>query len=407
MPGPPSSRRAWLAVSLLFAGSVLNYVDRSVLGVVKPYLQADLKLNNTEYGFAVNAFLVTYSILYILGGRLADRFGYRRMFSINVLFWSAACMLHSLARGLGSLCFYRGLLGVGEGGFYPAAMRGASELFGPEERAKPVGVLLCGLSVGALITPPIVAWITFHHGWRLAFVAAGSLGFLLVPAWHMLHGGLGGPPVRQEAAPGTVKLTAVLTHPKYLSILLARAVTDVVWLFYLFWMPGYFQEGRGFDLRAVGTLLWFPFLCADLGALCGGWASSGLIRRGWSINRSRKTVLYVSASLGILGAFTPLAASSYTALAIVGAVLFGQLSWSANVHTTITEIAPKEHVALLYGITGAAGNGLGALVQPLIGRLVDTSGYDPAFLYAGLAYVAAMVFLSAMGKIEPVKGNVR
>jgi len=405
MPDHHPSRHAWLVVLILFGGSVLNYVDRSVLGVVKPHLQRDLSLNNFQYGLAVNSFLISYSVLYILGGRLADRFGYRRVFPINVAFWSMACMLHSLARGLGSLCIFRGLLGVGEGGFYPSAIRGTSELFGPEERAKPVGVLMCGLSVGALITPPIVAWITYHYGWRAAFTATGAAGLLLIPAWELLQRGPASP---AQATPegSRAGLLAVLGHRKYLCLLLARAVTDAVWTFYLFWMPGYFQEGRGFDLRAVGMLLWIPFLCADIGALAGGWASSGLIRRGWSIDRSRKTVLFIAASLGILGVLVPATHSAGVALALVGAVLFGQLAWTSNIHTSLTEIAPKEHVAVLYGITGAAGNGLGALAQPLIGRSVDTSGYNPAFLWAGLTYVAAIAFVAAMGKIEPIKRRI-
>lgn len=398
-------RRAWLAIVLLFAGSVLNYVDRSVLGVVKPYVQQDLDLSNTGYGMAVNSFLLAYSVLYVLGGRLADRFGYRRMFSVSVLFWSAACMLHGLARGLGSLCLFRGLLGVGEGGFYPSAMKGASELFGPEDRAKPVGLLLCGLSVGALVTPPVVAWITLRYGWRAAFVATGMLGLLLVPVWLLVHRKMPPPAPLPDAAVPAGSVLAVLRDPKYLCILLARAITDVVWLFYLFWMPGYFQEARGFDLRAVGALLWIPFLCADLGALAGGWVSSGLIRRGWSANRGRKTVLVASAVLGLLGALTPVADSAAWALGLTGAALFGQLAWSTNVHTTITEIAPKQHVALLYGITGAAGNGLGALMQPVIGRVVDRAGYDPVFFATGVAYILAMAFIAAMGNIEPLKGS--
>lgn len=401
MPGPAASRHAWLVVAVLFAGSVLNYVDRSVLGVVKPRLQQDLALSNTEYGWAVNSFLVTYSVLYILGGRLADRFGYRRMFPINVAFWSISCMLHSLARGLVSLCLFRGMLGVGEGGFYPLAIRGASELFDPGRRAKAVGVLMCGLSVGALITPPVVAWITHHYGWRAAFLATGAVCLLLVPVWQLLHRHAP-PPAPRQAPARHSGLARVLTHRKYLCILMARSVTDAVWLFYLFWMPGYFQERRGFDLRDVGTLLWIPFLCADLGALAGGWTSSELIRSGWSVDRSRKTVLFAAAGLGLLGALTPWTAHAGLAIACVGAVLFGQLAWTSNVHTAITEIAPKEHVAVLYGVTGAAGNGLGALAQPLIGWVVDSYGYNPAFVFAGMTYLAAMAFIAAMGKIEPI-----
>jgi ACS family hexuronate transporter-like MFS transporter len=410
-PDQPS-RIAWLVVMLLFLGSVINYIDRAVLGVVKPLIQKDLSLTNTEYGLAVNAFLAAYTVFYILGGRLADWQGYRRMFSINVIFWSIACMLHSLVRGLGSLCLFRGLLGIGEGGFYPAAMRGATEWFGSENRAKAVGILLCGLSVGTLLTPPIVALITQRWGWRASFLVVGMFGFLLLPPWFILHrrirhasdGRSAATAVEDIAAP-SVPVLSVLKRRKYLCILLARSMTDVVWLFYLFWMPGYFQEVRGFDLGAVARLLWIPYLCGDLGALSGAWTSSGLVKRGWSVNRSRKTVLFAGASLAALGAFTPAASSAYTALGIVSLVLFAHLSWSSNIHTTITEVAPPQHVAVLYGITGAAGNGLGALAQPLIGRVVDSFGYAPAFYGTGLLYIAAMGFVLAAGRIEPVGGN--
>jgi ACS family hexuronate transporter-like MFS transporter len=298
-------------------------------------------------------------------------------------------------------------------------MRGASEWFGPENRAKAVGVLLCGLSVGALLTPPIVAWITQRWGWRTSFLFVGTLGFLLVPPWLGLHRRIrralhtreAAPTATEAAAPQPVgdkaPLRTVLRHRKYLGLLLARAVTDVVWLFYLFWMPGYFQEVRGFDLSAVARLLWIPFFCADVGALSGAWASSGLVKRGWSVDRSRKVVLFASASLGALGALTPGVADSYLALGVVSVVLFAQLSWSSNIHTSITEITPKAHVAVLYGITGAAGNGLGALAQPLIGRVVDTLGYAPVFVGTAFAYIAAIGCVIAAGKIEPIERSHR
>ena len=410
----PEDRRrrlAWFVVLVLFFGSVLNYIDRAVLGVVKPYLQRDLSLSNTEYGLAVNCFLLTYSAFYILGGRLADRIGYRLMFSVNVVFWSAAAALHALSRGLASLCLFRALLGIGEGGYYPAAIRCTSEWFGPENRAKAVGILLCGLTVGTLLTPPIVAVITQHWGWRGTFLFVGALGFLLVPPWLYLLRRLARlpRPAVEASASGTgsngPSLKRVLWHRKYLGFLVARGVTDIVWLFYLFWMPGYFQEVRGFNLVQVGRLLWIPFFCADIGALGGAWASSGLVKRGWSVDRSRKLLLYASAGLGMSGAFAPFVSSSYGALAIVSLVLLAQLSWSSNVHTTITEIAPPKHVAILYGITGAAGNGTGALMQPLIGRLVDTHGYAPAFVATAFAYLVAIGCIIAAGRIEPIRGE--
>jgi len=399
-------RLAWFVVLVLFFGSVLNYIDRAVVGVIKPYLQRDLSLSNTEYGLAVNSFLLAYTTFYILGGRLADRFGYRLMFTVNVIFWSVACMVHALSRGLASLCFFRALLGVGEGGYYPTAIRGTSEWFGPKDRAKAVGILLCGLTVGTLLTPPIVGTITRYWGWRASFVFVGALGFLLLPPWIVLHRRISRTaratiPVTEAAAPAPT-LRQVLGHRKFLGFLMARAITDVVWLFYLFWMPGYFQEVRGFGLVAVARLLWIPFFSADIGALAGAWTSSGLVKRGWSVDRSRKLVLYVSAGLGALGAFAPFVSSAYAALGIVSLVLFAQLSWSSNVHTTITEITPKRHVAILYGITGAAGNGIGAFAQPLIGRLVDSHGYAPAFVCTGFIYLAAALFILMAGRIEPI-----
>jgi ACS family hexuronate transporter-like MFS transporter len=396
-------RKAWLVVGILFLGSVLNYMDRAVLGVVKPFLQRDLVLNNVQYGFAVNAFLATYTVFYIFGGRLSDRFGFRRMFSLNVLFWSISCALHSLVRGLGSLCLVRAMLGVGEGGYYPAAMRGAAESFGPEHRAKAVGVVLCGLTVGSLLTPPIVAWITGEWGWRASFLLTGTLGCLLIPPWLALHRGPALPAASTEPATPGAPLRGVLCHPKFLAVLGARAIPDMVWVFYLFWIPGYFQEVRGWDLATVGRLLWIPFFCADLGALGGAWASSALIQRGWSVDRGRKTILYLSGAAGMTGALVPFAGHTYLALALVSLVLCAQLSWSSNIHTTITEIAPARHMALLYGITGAAGNGLGGLSQPLVGYVVDHFGYAPIFLATGVAYLAAMICVRAAGKFEPIE----
>jgi ACS family hexuronate transporter-like MFS transporter len=410
------NRLAWMVVLLLFTGSVLNYVDRAVLGVVMPQVRKDLSLTNADYGLAVNAFLVLYMIFYILGGRVADRVGCRRTFSLTIVFWSIASMLHALAQGLRSLCFFRALLGMGEGGYYPTAMRGAAEWFAPENRAKAVGLFLCGLSVGALLTPPIVAWIAGQYGWRASFVATGALGLLLVPPWLLLHRRIAhiygkqdpAPAYRQETGSDSspeeeLSLAEVLKRRKYWCVLSARAMTDSAWYFYLFWMPGYFQEVRGFDLQMVGRWLWIPYFTADLGALAGAWTSSALIQRGLGVNRGRKIVLIPSAMLGALGGCAYFAAGPFLALTVISVALFGHLSWSSNIHTVITEITPPKHLALLYGITGAAGTLLGAISQPLIGRVVDLAGYAPAFVGVGAAYLVAIALLLSAGRIERMR----
>ena len=296
------SRFAWLIVFLLFVGSVLNYMDRSLVSVILPQVRRDLALTNADFGLALNFFLVMYAAFYILGGWLADRLGYRGAFALTVAFWSIACMAHALVQGLRSLALCRALLGIGEGGFYPAAMRGAAQWFPPESRAKAVGLILSALCVGALLTPPLVAWITIHYGWRASFLVIGALGLLLLPPWLLLHrridrvlgagdpcavpgrgeedyaaghpnavsgpllrcvphplplGGEGGPqPAFSSAGAGRVRgaptrvppaeddpsLSEVLKTRKYWCVLGARASCDAAWYFYLFWIPGYFQD---------------------------------------------------------------------------------------------------------------------------------------------------------------------
>ena len=408
-------RCGWMILFILFAGSVVNYVDRAVLSVVKPHMQRDLSLTNTGYGLAVNAFLLMYMFFFIIGGRLADRFGYRRTFPIAAIFWSVANMLHGFVGGLGSLCVFRGLLGVGQGGFYPISMRAISEWFSDETRAKAVGVLMCGIGVGTLLTSPVAAWITMNYGWRAAFFATGALGFVLLPFWQMAHRkisriyGTADPApalsatAKAPATPGEITVREVLFSRKFSMILCARALADIVWYFYLFWIPGYFQEVRGFDLGMVAKLIWIPFFFGDIGSIAGAWASSALVRRGYSLTFSRKVVLVSSASCCIVGAIATYAPGQYLSLALVSLAVFGHLSWGANLHTVITEISPERHVAVVYGFTGAAGTLVGGISQPLIGRVVDLFGYGPAFLGTAIVFLLAIGMLMGAGRIERIQ----
>ncbi len=405
-----------MIVALFFIGSVINYLDRAVLGVVMPQVRKDLSLSNSDYSLAVNAFLVPYMVFYVLGGRVADRFGYRRTFTVSVIFWSIANMLHGMARGLGSLCFFRALLGIGEGGYYPTAMRGLSEWFAPENRAKAVGLLICGVSVGSLVTPPLVAWITIQFGWRASFQFTGALGFLLISVWLYLHRvirrtfgdvDLSTPETKASQNEAVdekpMPLPEVLKRRKYWFLLTARAVTDAAWFFYVFWMPGYFQVIRGFSLIEVGRWLWIPFFFADIGALVGAWASSALIQRGYGLDPSRKIVLVVSALLGLFGIGTYYVFDQALAIAFISLALFGHFSWASNIHTVITEVIPRQHVAVLYGITGAVGTGLGVISQYFVGQIVDLKGYEIPFICASAAYVLAIVLVVFAGKIEPMR----
>jgi MFS transporter, ACS family, hexuronate transporter len=407
---------AWLVVSLLFAASLVNYMDRAALAVVKTQMCDELSISNTGYGLALDAFLLTYMVLYVVGGSMADRLGYHRMFVLTIVFWSLANMFHALAAGLLSLCLFRALLGIGEGGFYPTALRASAEWFPAENRSKAVGIYLCGLSVGSLLTPPVVAWVTACYGWRASFLLTGAVGFLLVPPWLFLHRRIRQVYGRHDPAPGhcapsdpvgpaeqELSLSQVLRRRKYWCILMARALTDGAWWFVLFWTPGYFQEVRGFDLTMVGRWLWMPYLGADLGALAGGWLAAVLIQRGLGTSAGSKLVLIPSAMLAAIGSLACIVGSPFLAIGLLTAALFGHFSWATNIHTAVSEISPRRHQAVLYGITGAAGTLAGALTQPLIGYVVDVAGYDPAFVCVGAAYLAAIAFLLAAGRIEPLR----
>jgi ACS family hexuronate transporter-like MFS transporter len=395
---------------------MFNYVERSLLSVVMPAVRRDLSLTNRDYGLAIHGFLVMYGVFYILGGRIADRLGYRRTFTLAVIVWSCATMAQSFVQGLRGLFCCQALLGIGEGIYYPAAIRAASELYPPASRAKAVGAILSAISLGMVVTPPLVAWTTLHSGWRISFLLIGALGLLmLLPPWLWLHrqdpGSEGTPGFVPEEGcdPATgvsgaeATLSEVLRTRKYWLVVAARGCSDIAWFFYLFWIPAYFQEVRGLSLARVGKLLWIPYFCSFLGAFAGAAASSALIRKGWGVSRSRKTVLLAAAFLAAFSASAGFVPLTILALALVSLALFAHQTWSTNIHTAITEISPPKHVAILYGISGAGGTFVGAGAQLVIGRLIDLHGYKPAFVGAGGMYILAAALLVSAGMLEPIR----
>jgi ACS family hexuronate transporter-like MFS transporter len=390
----------WLTI-LLAVGSVVSYIDRAVLGVLMQQVRADLALTNTAYGLAVNCFLLAYALFYILGGRLADQFGYRRLIPLTLAVWSLTSAAHSMARGLWSLCALRAMLGAAQGSFYPAAIRGITQWRSGSERAKSIGLLLAGICLGTLITPPVAAWTSLAFGWRIAFLITGLSGLAFLPAWMALHGWmvrkrvLAGetPHGRESGTSGAATpLSTVLGSGKFWCAAGARALSDAAWTFYLFWLPGYFQAVRGFDPKMIGMYLWIPFGVAGVGAVAGPWIAGALAQKGMPAPRARRVVLAGSAACAVVGALAFLADDA-GALALVCLALMAHQSWSANIHTVITEISPPAHSAILYGITGAAGTLAGAIAQPVIGAVVDRRGYAPPFLAAGSCYVAAIVLV--------------
>lgn len=409
----------WLVVGLVFLATVINYVDRQTVSVLKTSISQDLGLRNEEYAWIQNCFLVLYGISQMVSGRLYDAIGTRLGFTFSIVVWSAAAVAHFFARTVGSFAFWRAVLGFGEAGNWPGAAKAVGEWFPVRERALGMGIFNTGAAVGGALSPPIIAWLASLYGWRATFVVTGVLGFAWLALWlavyrlpevhpwitdaeraHIASDRPAGASTGPAWRPGWL---ALLRYRQVWAVVAGRFVTDPIWWLYVFWLPSYFQEARGFSLQQVGWSAWFPFLAAGIGALGGGWASGFLIQRGWTVDRARKTVMAVGALLTPAGILAVRAESPYTALALMGVVLFGFQVWVNNLQTLPSDFFPGSAVASVFGLGGTAAAVASVSFNWYTGSVVDTFGYAPVFVAAGLlGPVGLVVTLLLAGRIARV-----
>ena len=383
----------WYIAGLLFLSSVINYVDRQVLSVVAPVLTKELGITPMGYANILQAFLIPYTLMYVGSGFLVDRWGAKKALAIFMAWWSSANMLHGFAQGALSLAFYRGLLGIGEPGNFMAGFRAISEWYSPKEKAFVNGLLNGGAAVGAIVAPPLVAWLSISYGWRMAFVATGALGFVWLAAWMWV--------VPRAEAPASVTVKEpwlkLLAQRETWSLLLPRFVSDPVWWFYLLWLPKYLADQRGFSLRDIGMLAWMPYLAADLGALAGGLLSGWLVKRGMPVVRARALGMWPFTLLMPLSLLIP-GASTTVALSIICLVAFAHMAWKTNLQTVTNDIFPLRVVGSVSGII-AFGSGLGgSLFTSLTGWVVQTFSYDAIFYIMGFLHPVAYVIFRVMLK---------
>jgi MFS transporter, ACS family, aldohexuronate transporter len=414
----------WLVVGLVFLATVINYIDRQTVSVLKTSISQDLGLTNEHYAAIQSCFLVLYGISQMVSGRLYDAIGTRLGFTFSIVVWSAAAVAHFFARTVWSFAFWRGVLGFGEAGNWPGAAKAVGEWFPVRERALGMGIFNTGAAVGGALSPPIIAWIASAYGWRATFVVTGVLGFAWLGLWLLVYRLPQAHPWITEAErahilsdrpaaaaegpawrPGWLEL---LRYRQVWAIVVGRFVTDPIWWLYVFWLPSYFQEARGFSLQQVGWSAWFPFLAGGVGAMGGGWASGFLIQRGWSVDRARKTVMAVGALLTPAGILAVRAESPYTALALMGIVLLGFQMWVNNLQTLPSDFFPGSAVASVFGLGGTAAAVASVLYTWGTGRVVGTLGYTPVFVVAGLlGPVGLALTLLLAGRVErvPVPGE--
>ena len=376
----------WGIAALLFVATVINYIDRQTLSVVAPVLTRELQISNTEYANILTAFLIPYTVMYVPAGWLCDRWGTRRALAGFMAWWSVANALHALVRGALGLGVFRFLLGVGESGNFIAAGKAISEWFPPKERAFANGLVNAAAATGAIISPPLIAWVTLRFGWRFAFVATGVLGFVWLLPWLAVYR-------RPQADPADsrppVPWSSLLRMPAVWGLLVSRIFADPVWWFYLFWLPKYLSDVRHFSMAEIGLFAWMPYLAADLGSLFGGWVSGKLVARGAEVVQARCRAMIPFAlcmPLGVAVNYLP----STAALAMICLVAFAHMAWKTNLMTITNDIFPARIVGSAAGVVGLGSGLAGAISTPLVGRIVDGFGYQAVFWVMGFLHPIAM-----------------
>jgi ACS family hexuronate transporter-like MFS transporter len=408
----------WYICGLLFFASTINYIDRQVLGLLKPVLEKDLGWNEADYGWIVSAFQLAYGLMMPLAGRLIDWLGIRIGYTLAVVVWSIAAMCHAMAGNAFQFSAARFALGIGESANFPAAIKAVAHWFPKKERAFATGIFNSGTNIGALVAPWMVPILATHYGWRSAFVVTGGLGFIWIALWmtffrepqeHSLLSPDELAIIRSDNEPAAASLP-------YLEVLGSRAAwafmagkffTDPIWWFYLFWLPGFLATTYKLDLSHLGLPIIVIYCATTVGSVGGGWISSAMLERGFTVNRARKTAMLTCAIAVTSAMFVGQAGGNlWLAVTLISIAAASHQGWSANLFTLPSDMMPKNAVGSVVGLGGMCGALSGALVAPAIGYWLDYShkSYGPLFVVAGSMYLVALgVIHLLVPKIERIR----
>jgi ACS family hexuronate transporter-like MFS transporter len=434
----------WGICALLFFATTLNYIDRQVIGILKPVLEKQLGWNEIDYSNIVFAFQIAYAIGYAGAGRLIDRMGVRLGYALAVLFWSLAAMAHALtwfippeaklaqwmSPALQASRFWllaapatvigfsaaRFALGLAEGGNFPAAIKTVSEWFPKKERALATGIFNAGSNVGALVAPLLVPWLTIVFGWPMAFLVTGALGFAWLVGWWTLYHNPEKHPrisaaelayIRSDPPDPVVKIPwlSLLCYRQTWAFVVGMFLSSPIWWFYLYWIPDFLHKKHGLNLLQLGPPLVAIYLMTDVGSIGGGWLSSWLLKRGWSVNAARKTTMLVCA-LCVVPVFAASSVSSlWVATFLVGLAASAHQGFSANLYTLVSDTAPRKVVSSIVGIGGMAGAIGGMFIAKLAGYILQWTGeYRLLFLIASCAYLVNLLIIHLLNpRLEPMK----
>lgn len=422
----PKTSYRWRVVALLFCATTINYLDRQVLGLLKPTLEADFGWSESDFSHIVMAFQAAYAFSLIGFGAIIDKIGTKIGYVISVVVWSIAAMLHAVATGTFSFGFMRAILGLGEAGNFPVAIKATAEWFPKKERALATGIFNSGANIGAVVAPIMVPWILGAYGWQEAFLITGALGFVwLIFWWRMydlpskqkqvnraeydyIHSD--NEPDTSKEAP--VKWLQLFRIRQTWAFVFGKMLTDPIWWFFLYWLPSYFAEAFKLNLSKPSPELVIVYTATTIGSIGGGYLSGYFIKKGWPVFRARKTSMLIFAFL-----VTPIMAAQYTtniwqAVVLISLAAAAHQAWSANIFTTASDMFPKKAVSSVVGIGGMAGSVGGILFPLLVGIILDNykaagnigGGYNVIFIICGFAYLLAWgvmhVFSPKMERVD-------
>ena len=415
----------WWICGLLFFATVVNYIDRQVLGTLAPELQTKIGWTESEYSSIVISFQVAYAVMFLVWGGVLDKIGVKLGFTIALILWSIAGMGHALATSVVGFSIARFMLGIGEAANFPASVKAVAEWFPKKERALATGIFNAGTNVGAIIAPATALVLSAYFGWQSAFIFTGAVGFLWLIFWWFLyqrpeeHPRLAAEELTYirdgEAAPKVEKPSFMEALRYWLSLLgyrqtwafaVGKLMTDPVWWFYLFWLPKFLGKNFGIKGTELIPYLTVVYVIADVGSVGGGYLSSALIKRGWTVNWARKLAMFSFAVVMPLVTIAHFTSNAWIAVIMVGIAAGAHQGWSANLFTLPADLFPRKAVGSVVGIGSCAG-ALGGIMLPLyIGKVLDAnpSYYLPMFIIAGVTYVLAWVAIHLLvPKMEPAK----
>ncbi len=400
--------RRWYFVALVTAAIAISYFDRQTLPVAIAAIQRTIPISNQQFSYLQTAFLLSYAALYAIGGRLLDRLGTRRGFMLIMLWWSVACALHGLASGFMLLLIARFLLGMGEGGAFPAAVRVVSEWIVPGERSTAMGIINAGTAAGSVLAPPLIGFVLLRSGWRTVFLAAGIVGAAWVLWWMVAYRGnatmLSSNTIDARALAEHLTFREIINIRSVQALVFAKFMSDSAWYFMLFWLPKYLYDARGFDIKQVSYYAWIPYAASGLGSFLGGWFSSSLLRRGRSLDVARKLALGLSAACMPVIMLVPLAPVQI-AILLFSIAFFCQQSWSGLIMTIPADIFPLSAVGTVSGLVGFGGAIGGAIFGLVAGFLLGHGfGYGTLFVLVGTFHlIGFLAIVSFAGRIQPLR----